>query len=145
MQQSGIALDLHSVSIQLESPTWSPRSLLFFSVRPRECWNNKSKHTSSSTLFSLLNLTLLLSWLIDYDGVRLCLRTAATNGPIVHPPGDMWAWSAMVMMMSAGDNSWLVHQSSLAVLSAETSEARRRNGRRSENFAYQYLKYLKGF
>jgi hypothetical protein len=36
--------------------------------------------------------------LIDYDGVRR-LRTAATNGPIVHPPGDKWAWSAMVMMM----------------------------------------------
>jgi hypothetical protein len=31
-------------------------------------------------------------WLIDYGGVRLCLRTAATNGPIVHPPGDMWVW-----------------------------------------------------
>jgi hypothetical protein len=74
-----------------------------------------------------------------------CLITAATNGPIVHPPGDMWAWRAMVMMMPAGDNSWLVHQSSLAVLPAETSGASRRNGQSSENFAYQYLKYLKGF
>jgi hypothetical protein len=46
----------------------------------------------------------------------LCLKTAAANGPIVHPPGDMWAWRAMVMMMSAGDNSWLVRQSSLSVL-----------------------------
>jgi hypothetical protein len=27
--------------------------------------------------------------LIDYDEVRLCLRTTVTNGPIVHPPGDM--------------------------------------------------------
>jgi hypothetical protein len=27
--------------------------------------------------------------LINCDGVRLCLRTADTNGPIVHPPGDM--------------------------------------------------------
>jgi hypothetical protein len=28
--------------------------------------------------------------LIDYDGVRLCLRTAATNGSIiVHLPGDV--------------------------------------------------------
>jgi hypothetical protein len=27
-------------------------------------------------------------WLIDYDGVRLCLRIAATNGPIVPPQGD---------------------------------------------------------
>jgi hypothetical protein len=31
-------------------------------------------------------MTVLLT---DYDGVRTCLRTAATNGPIFHPPGDM--------------------------------------------------------
>jgi hypothetical protein len=51
--------------------------------------------------------------MIDYDGLRLCLSTAATNGSIVHPPGDMLAWSAMVvvvvvvvmMMVPAGDNS----------------------------------------
>jgi hypothetical protein len=76
--------------------------------------------------------------------MRLCLRTAATNGPVVHLPGDMSAWRAMVMIMPAGDNSWLVHQSSRAVLPAETSVESRRNGRRSENFAYQYLKNLKG-
>jgi hypothetical protein len=34
-------------------------------------------------------------------------------------------------------------QSSLAVLAAETSRASKRNGR-NEDFAYQYLKYLKG-
>jgi hypothetical protein len=51
----------------------------------------------------------------------------------------------MMMMFPAGDNSWLVHQSSLTVLPAETSEASRRNVRRIENFTYQYLKYLKGF
>jgi hypothetical protein len=83
-------------------------------------------------------------WLIDYDVVRLCLRTAATNEPTVHPLCDMWAWKAMVVMMLAGDNSWLVHQSSLAVLPAESSGASTRNGRSCENFAYQYLKYLKG-
>jgi hypothetical protein len=60
------------------------------------------------------------------------------------PPSDMWARSTIVIMMPAGDNSWLVHHSSLAVLKAETSGESRRNGRRSENFAYQYLKYLKG-
>jgi hypothetical protein len=26
------------------------------------------------------------------NGVRLWLWTAATNRPIVHPPGDIWAW-----------------------------------------------------
>jgi hypothetical protein len=49
-----------------------------------------------------------------------------------------------MVMMPAGDTSWLVHQISKAVLPAETTGASRRNGRRSENFAYQYLKYLKG-
>jgi hypothetical protein len=47
-----------------------------------------------------------------------------------------------VVMMPAGDNSLLIHQSSMAVLPSETSGASRRNGRRSENVAYQYLKYL---
>jgi hypothetical protein len=28
--------------------------------------------------------------------VRLRLWTAATNCPIVHPPGDKWAWRTMV-------------------------------------------------
>jgi hypothetical protein len=89
--------------------------------------------------------SIVVNWSIDYERVRLCLRTAATNGPIVHPPSDMWVWRTMVVvMMPAGDNSWLVHQSSLAILSGQTSGASRRNGRRSENFAYQYLKYLKG-
>jgi hypothetical protein len=46
-------------------------------------------------------------------------------------------------MMSAGDNSWFVHQSSLAVLPAEISRASRRNGRKSENFAYHYVKCFK--
>jgi hypothetical protein len=80
------------------------------------------------------------TWLIDWLWwVRLCLRTVAT----VNPSGDMRAWRAMVVI-PAGDNSWLIHQSSLAVLPAEISGASRRNGRRSEDFAYQYLKYLKG-
>jgi hypothetical protein len=92
-------------------------------------------------LYSIYNTRSCL--LIDYDVVRLCLRTAATNCPIIHPPDDMQTLRAMVMI-PAGDNSWIVHQSSLAVLTAETSVASRRNGRRSENFAYQYLRYIKG-
>jgi hypothetical protein len=44
-------------------------------------------------------------WLIDYDGVRLCLRTVATNWLVVHPPDDMRVWRTVVMMILAGDNS----------------------------------------
>jgi hypothetical protein len=32
------------------------------------------------------------------DGARLCLWTAATNGSIVHPPGDIWVWTARRMV-----------------------------------------------
>jgi hypothetical protein len=48
------------------------------------------------------------------------------------------------MIMPAGDNSWLVYQNFLPVLPAETSGASRKNGRRNENFAYQYLWYING-
>jgi hypothetical protein len=73
--------------------------------------------------------------------VRLCLRTAAVNGHVVYPSCDMWAWGATLMMVMVGYKSWLVHQSSLAVLPEETSETSRRNGQRSGNSAY--LRYLK--
>jgi hypothetical protein len=33
---------------------------------------------------------------IHVDGVRLCLLTAASNGPVVHPPDDICVWTAMV-------------------------------------------------
>jgi hypothetical protein len=55
----------------------------------------------------------------------------------------MWAWRAMVMMPT-GEVSWLVHHSSLSVLPAKISGASRRNGRRSENLAYQLLRYVNG-
>jgi hypothetical protein len=49
----------------------------------------------------------------------------------------------MVVMMPSGDNSWLAHQSSLAVLPTETSVANSRNWRRNENFGFQCVWYLK--
>jgi hypothetical protein len=45
---------------------------------------------------------------------------------------------------SSWGNSWFVHQNSVALLPAETSGSSRRNGRRSDNCTYQYLKCLKG-
>jgi hypothetical protein len=76
--------------------------------------------------------------LIDYDGVRLTSQNSGHRWPIVHPLGEC-EWRAvmmMMMMMPAGYNSWLVYQSSLAVLPAETSGANRRNWWRNENFVY---------
>jgi hypothetical protein len=31
----------------------------------------------------------------DVDRVRWCLRATATNGSVVHPPGDIWEWRAL--------------------------------------------------
>jgi hypothetical protein len=33
---------------------------------------------------------------VHVGGARLCLRTAATNGPIVHFQDDIWIWRATV-------------------------------------------------
>jgi hypothetical protein len=35
------------------------------------------------------SIMIMIMIIINVDGVRFYLRTAATNGPIVHPPGDM--------------------------------------------------------
>jgi hypothetical protein len=62
----------------------------------------------------------MLEWLIMSMGLDLFLRTVATNGPIVHLPGDMWVWRAMVVMMPAEENSDLSTRA-LAILPAESS------------------------
>jgi hypothetical protein len=52
---------------------------------------------------SMRNVTRMCSSIQDVqadhdhvDGVRLHLWTAATNGPMLHSPGDIWAWTIMV-------------------------------------------------
>jgi hypothetical protein len=107
--------------------------------------SSRTKDFNHVTLTEILNLysprISLIAWLWWGETMsQNCSHQQAYRSS----PGDMWAWKAMMMMMAAGDNTWLIHQSSMAVLLAETSGASRRNGRRSENFAYQYPKYLKG-
>jgi hypothetical protein len=94
-----------------------------------ECQENSLKYT--------IDLLITMGW--DY------LTTTATTGPVVYSQGDMWTCRAMVKIVPAGDNPWLVYQTFLEVLPADISGESWRNGLRSEDFAYQYVKYLKGY
>jgi hypothetical protein len=57
-----------------------------------------SPYLISSSLLSLSEFYHLppLLFLLNVDEVILCLRTAATNGPTVHPSGGTWVWWAKV-------------------------------------------------
>jgi hypothetical protein len=73
-------------------------------------------------------------------------QNCPTNGPIVHPTGD--DMSVESHGDEDDDGGWgklLTHPAEFSgnPTSCHLGE-RRRNGQRSENFAYQYLKHLKG-
>jgi hypothetical protein len=71
------------------------------------------------------------------------LRTAATNGPTVHPRalcerGEPWCcYAAGKTPVSSTRTLWQSYQQRYLITS-------RRNGRRREKFAYQCLRYDKG-
>jgi hypothetical protein len=79
----------------------------------------------------------LIDWLIDYVGWDWHLRTVVITGLFI--PQVNVSVGALVMMMRAGDNSWLVYQSSLADLPEETSGASRRM---DKGMRISYNKYL---
>jgi hypothetical protein len=90
-----------------------------------------------------------VDWLIDWLIVWLwwgetMSQNCGQQRAYYLSPGWYVSMEGHCVMIPAGDNSWLVHKSSLAVIPAETSGVSRRNWRRSESFAYLYLKYLKG-
>jgi hypothetical protein len=75
------------------------------------------------------------------------VRTAASNVLIVHPPGVIWEWRAMVMMMMMMPTGKTPDSSNRALWKSYQQRhlgASMGNGRRSKNFAYQYLRYVNG-
>jgi hypothetical protein len=59
-----------------------------------------------------------ISWKsVNWRGARLRLWTAATNGTIVNPPGDTWAWRTMVVLYRQGNTTD-------AILPAESSSSK---------------------
>jgi hypothetical protein len=71
------------------------------------------------------------------------LRTAATNVPIIHPPGDIWAWRTMVEWYRQGKapdlSTELSGSPTRRVIWEQVEET---DGVRI--LSIQYLKYLKG-
>jgi hypothetical protein len=90
------------------------------------------------------NLHLIWSWLTSYvDGVRR-FKTAATNGTILRPTGDMWAWMDMVVMIMMMP-VWQTHDSFTRALWQQKHLGASRRNERNENFAYQHLRCVNGF
>jgi hypothetical protein len=50
---------------------------------------SKTESFSVSRFESFVRISFFSSLVVHVDGVRPCLWTAATNGPIVHPPDNM--------------------------------------------------------
>jgi hypothetical protein len=69
-------------------------------------------------------------------GVRLHLLTVATIRPTVHPLRDIWAWKTQ--WNNTAENSWFVHQSSPAILPAQSSERKAgKHGKGSDELHYK--------
>jgi hypothetical protein len=54
-------------------------AFLFLETRLFLCWNGQLQKARGRSVARKI---------VDFDGVRLCVRTAATNGHVVHPLDD---------------------------------------------------------
>jgi hypothetical protein len=73
------------------------------------------------------------------DRVRLYLRNAATNGSIVHPPGDIWAWRTIVEWDQKGKTPDLSTRALWQSYKSPTSKAR---GTGEENHEFGLAQYI---
>jgi hypothetical protein len=110
------AVELHTSLSSHHSASLLDKLCLIYSARIL-VWNTITLNNKTDGLpltyifdftpFRVIHFSLISSLalaFIHYDGMRVCLRTALTNGPILHRSGDMQPSRAM-MMMPAGDNS----------------------------------------
>jgi hypothetical protein len=67
--------------------------LLQYAGNRKQDYMTSQHRRSQSTTWIILMQSFLF---VHVDGVRPRLWTEVTNGPIVHPPGDIWAWRATV-------------------------------------------------
>jgi hypothetical protein len=70
------------------SPPWEPK----ISQPDIQLPVHQEKQSKTNTS----NVHIAYAHVVHVDKMRLCLRTAATNGRIVHPPGNAWVWTAPV-------------------------------------------------
>jgi hypothetical protein len=56
--------------------------------------NAGSRHMHQYQAYEYVDPLLVVVAVVHVDRVGLCLWTAATNGPTVHPPGDILVWTA---------------------------------------------------
>jgi hypothetical protein len=88
-QQSGISnYNKQQIkhTVRLASPTSQGMDYLFSS-----CYVRNYCSMFQTPDISFKNCIEVVCLVVHVDGVRLCLWTAATNGPTVHLPGDIWS------------------------------------------------------
>jgi hypothetical protein len=77
------------------------------------------------------------------DGMKLRLWTAVTNGPIVHPPGDVWAWRKTVDDIDWGNPTIRPPERSLSILAAELSSSESGgSGKVNDEFFLQNISFI---
>jgi hypothetical protein len=95
------------------------------------------------THISMMGLIdLLIDWLRQWG--ETCLNQGHQRAYCSFP-GDMWSWRSMVMIMPAKKKNWLIHQSSLAILPAESSGSKKEEWMKEwELFAYSVSEIPQG-
>jgi hypothetical protein len=105
-------------------------------------WRMLKEMSSSVSMVKPPDTSWLIDWFIDQSiilmGWDVHLRAADTNEPVVCPLGDIWRCSQLGKTPDSYTRAvWQSYKRRCLGVHG-------RNRRRSENFAYQYLRYVSG-